>query len=327
MMTPLNDRLTAEGYRASRRYTRRYAKSFYFASFALPKSKRRAAYAIYAFCRFADNLVDDATMEAGGDGPVRTIQGLRDQLNFVYTHSVRMDPKFLAFRETVVRYRIPQAYFEDLLTGVEMDLTKTRYANFAELQRYCYHVASVVGLIMARVFGYREDMALVHAGELGTGMQLTNILRDVKEDYARGRVYLPQDELRHFGVSERDLASGRMNEHIRALLAFQAGRARSYYVKAADGIPMLTNDGSRFCVRLMSHIYAGILQDIRAHDYDVFNRRAFVPLRKKLWIAILAGSTKDALGESETPEEENTRVSEATGTPQELLAAVPQQQA
>jgi phytoene synthase len=165
---------------------------------------------------------------------------------------------------------------------MEMDLDVTRYADFAELDRYCYRVAGVVGLMMTHVFGYRSDRCLPNALALGTAMQLTNILRDIAEDYRMGRVYLPQDELWRFGVEESDLARGRVDDLFRALMRFQIERARRYYEESEAGIPWLIGDSSRLTVRVMGRLYGGILGAIERLDYDVFRARARVSTPRKL---------------------------------------------
>ena len=274
--------------RACRSYTRHYAKSFYFSSHVLPRAKRDAAYAVYAFCRYADNVVDATDASAWSGSGLGDLDLLRAQLEHVYNRDYRMDPRLLALRHTVETYGIPKRYFLDLLEGVEMDRTRNRFENFEELDVYCYRVASVVGLIMTHIFGVTGQEAYVHAAELGTAMQLTNILRDVAEDLRLDRVYLPQDELRAHGLCESDLRDGIVDDRMRAFLGAQIARARRYYASAELGLPMITNDGSRFCVRLMLDTYSGILTDIERHEFDVFTRRAHVPLRRKLAIALRA---------------------------------------
>jgi phytoene synthase len=197
-----------------------------------------------------------------------------------------MDGKLLALREIVFTYRIPESYFTDLLRGVEMDLTKNRYRTFLELKEYCYCVASVVGLMMTKVMGVSDDSALQNAEDLGTAMQLTNILRDIREDAAMGRIYLPQEELDRFGYSEQMLKNGVMNEEFRELMRFQVQRAREYYGKGELGIPFITNDGSRFCAALMGRTYGAILDRIEDRDFDVYSSRVFVPTRQKVMIAL-----------------------------------------
>lgn len=277
-----------ENYRQCKLYTRYHAKSFYFSSHVLPAEKRFAAYAVYAFCRYADEIADNAAAVNDIPQAQRRLDDLRNQLRYVYASSPLMDKKLLAFRDTVLRYEIPLEYFSDLIRGVEMDLTKHRFATFEELKEYCYCVASVVGLIMTKIFGATSDEALCYAADLGTAMQLTNILRDVGEDEQRGRIYLPQEELSRFGYSEDALQRGVINDNFLRLIKFQIERAREYYASAERGIPMLTNDGSRFCVRLMSRTYAHILDSIEANGYDVYTKRAFVPVTKKIMLAMRA---------------------------------------
>lgn len=275
-------------YLQCREYTRRHAKSFYFASQVLPEAKRNAAYAIYAFCRYADNIVDAGNTNNDNTRALRRLSALRDQLRYAYTHSPQMDPKLHAFRDTVMTYRIPQTYFLDLLRGVEMDLSKSTYRTFEELCEYCYCVASVVGLMMTRVFGSTHPDAERHAIDLGIAMQLTNILRDVGEDQRMGRCYLPESELEWFGYTREDLDAGVINHAFRELMSFQVRRARDYYALGEAGVSLLTNDGSRFCVRLMSGTYSGILDEIIANDFDVFTRRAYVTFPRKLGLGLRA---------------------------------------
>jgi phytoene synthase len=271
-------------YDEARRYTRTHAKSFYFASHVLPREKRRAAYAVYAFCRFADNVADEWSETDRKAG----LDLLRIQLHRVYAGSDEMDAGLQSFRETVERYAIPEEYFLDLFRGMEMDLVRSRYETFAELEDYCYCVASVVGLIMAKVFGVTAPEADRHARDLGTAMQLTNILRDIREDLGRDRVYLPKDELRAFSVSTEELQQGILTPQFTSLMAMQVARARDYYASGRDGLKYIPDDGSRYCARLMSDIYSGILERIEWQSYDVFSRRAMVPVWEKLRIAARA---------------------------------------
>ena len=275
-----------DGYESCRIETKEHAKSFYFASHVLPEEKRLAAYAVYAFCRHADDIVDRSATRADREAAGQHLDILRAQLDSLYSRSGTVDRKFLALRDTVFRYQIPREHFLDLLRGVEMDLTKRRYASFSELREYCYCVASVVGLMMTRIFGVADDRAYEHAVELGIAMQLTNILRDVGEDFRLGRIYLPADEREQFQYSEEDLSRGVVNEHFRALMVFQIARARDYYARADAGIPFLTDDGSRYCVKLMSGIYGEILGAIEENGYDVYSNRVHVPTRSKLSLAV-----------------------------------------
>ena len=271
----------AGSFEEARRYTRRHARSFYFASHVLPRWKREAAYAVYAFCRFADTVAD----EWQGPEQIAGLDLVRSELRRVYGGTDDIDPGLTVFRETVLRYAIPEEYFLDLFRGMEMDLDEKRYETFGELREYCYCVASVVGLMMSRVFGVTDPEADGHAKDLGTAMQLTNILRDIGEDLGRGRVYLPQEDLRRAGVTEEDLLQGRVTRNFRALMEMQIARARRYYESGRAGLRFLPDDGSRYCVRLMADIYSGILDRIEWQDYDVFSNRAAVPTWQKLKIA------------------------------------------
>jgi len=276
--------LEARGARLCRRITRHYAKTFYFASACLPRATRGHAYAVYGFCRWADNGVDDAR---DCDEAAARLDEARSALDQAYGNSTDVAPGLLAFRRTVQARGIPRHLFDDLLDGMAMDLDILRYPDFAALDLYCYRVAGVVGLMMTHVLGYTSDRCIPNALALGTAMQLTNILRDVAEDYTLGRVYLPQEELARFGVVEADLASGRMTDSIRDLIRFQIDRARRYYALAEAGIPLLDGDPARLTVRVMGRAYAGILGAIERQDLDVFRGRARVSTPRKL--ATLAG--------------------------------------
>jgi phytoene synthase len=266
-----------------RLYTRHYAKSFYFASFLLPKEKRYAAYSIYAFCRYADNIVDMA--DKGANGKVeRRINSLLKNLDETYSNKSLETIVFSAFANTVKKYEIPKYYFTELIEGVGMDIKTRRYETFTELETYCYKVASVVGLIMSEIFGYSDSAALQYAVHLGKAMQLTNILRDIHDDYKMGRVYIPQDELAKFGYSGQDIKDKIINNNFISLIKYQIERARLYYSLAEKGIPYLTDDGSRTTVVLMHKIYSGILDKIEQKGYNIYSGRAFVNRSEKLSI-------------------------------------------
>ncbi len=270
--------LEARGARVCRRITREYARTFYFASACLPRPTRAHAYAIYGFCRWADNGVDDACDRAEA---ALKLAGAREALDLAYSGRPTA-PGLAAFRRTVRERSVPRHLFDALLDGMEMDLDVMRYASFAELELYCYRVAGVVGLMMTHVFGYRSASCFPDALALGTAMQLTNILRDVAEDYRMGRVYLPQDELARFGIDEAQLAEGRVDDAFRGFMRFQVDRARRYYERAEAGIPWLVGDSSRLTVRVMGRVYGGILGAIERQGFDVFQARARVATPRKL---------------------------------------------
>lgn len=264
-----------------RDYTRAFAKSFYFSSFLLPKSKRAAAYAIYTFCRYADNIVDIHGKHIN-PGIRRQFDELIEFLDSIYGEGDLKDRNFSAFAQTVKKYSIPKKYFIELIEGVCMDTEHSRYDTFAELENYCYKVASVVGLIMTEIFGYSHKAALPYAVYLGKAMQLTNILRDIQEDYMMNRIYLPQEELKWFEYSEHEIDRRVINDNFHMMMRFNIDRARTYYELASHGFPYLTNDGSRTTVVLMYKIYSGILNEIENCGYDVYSGRRFVSTAQKL---------------------------------------------
>ncbi|MDC0710439.1 phytoene/squalene synthase family protein [Stigmatella sp. ncwal1] len=303
-------RLVSQGYRWSREVTRHHAKSFFFASYLLFGERRKAAFALYAFCRRLDDMVDEGGEGGAPEDLKSRLERARQRVAEVYlpmpelaapglespaqrlmsaqAQSSWHEGEFAALKHCIHRFRIPEQPFQDLISGMEMDLTKHRYATFEELDLYCYRVAGVVGLMLTPVLGCTDERAVAHAADLGRGMQLTNILRDVREDLERGRVYLPSSELASFGLSEEDLRSGRVEDRWRSFMRFQISRARGYYASAAAGLPYLQGLGSRRMVRLMGGIYGDILRVIEARDYDVFSARAYVPGRRKLALALAA---------------------------------------
>lgn len=266
--------------------TRHHAKTFYFASHVLPAQKRSDAYAVYAFCRYVDDQIDLVPDEAAR---LRAFAGLEHVLHNAYQTENAQEtslPWMISFREAIRRRAIPIAYFEDLLKGVEMDRGKVRIETWNELERYCYHVASVVGLIMVHVLAEPSPELLKPARNLGTAMQLTNILRDIREDWERDRLYLPLDELQKFGLTAEDIAQQRVDDAFRAMMRFQIDRARAFYRDADPGIAALPNDGSRFCARLMSTVYGAILDEIERIDYQVYRGRVSVSFTRKFWLAL-----------------------------------------
>jgi len=274
----------ADGFSAARAITKQHAKTFYFASLFLPEEKRPAAYAVYALCRISDDTVDaDSSSTVAVAKNLSRIQG---SLNAVYDGSPLTDDLLIAFKQTVATYAIPKLYFDELIDGMYMDLKKHTYEDFDELYRYCYKVAGVVGLIMLKIFGSNNPAAETHAVQLGVAMQLTNILRDIREDFQRGRVYLPQNELEKFGLSSDSLSNGVVDAAFKSFMQLQISRARDYYEQSAAGIRMITDSRSRFVVCAMKDMYAGILSAIEKIDYDVFRARAHVSSAGKIAAAL-----------------------------------------
>ena len=271
-----NNRVRA-GFLAARNITKKYAKTFYLASLFLPREKRNASYVLYSICRLSDESVD-----ASGDAQkLQRLEALRHDIKSAYEGRASLHPLFMTFQRTIIKYALPQQYFDELLAGMSMDLVKNRYATFDELYEYCYKVAGVIGLIMIQVFGYTDEQAKARAIQLGIAMQLTNILRDIQEDYARGRVYLPADEMEAFGINETHLAQKAVNENVKRFLQFQIARARTYYASALQGVGFINNRNSRMVILAMADMYSGILDKIEENNYDVFSWRAHLCLGEK----------------------------------------------
>ncbi len=246
--------------------TAQNSRSFSLASALLPEPQRRATRALYAFCRTTDDIVD----RPSGDIP----QALSDWSGQALSGMPPGDnPVALAWTDTTAHYQIPQQYAQQLIHGVERDLYQTRYDTFADLAKYCYGVASTVGLMSMHIIGFAGDEAIKYAVKLGVALQLTNILRDVAEDWQNGRLYLPQEELADFGLAEADIAAGVVTERWRRFMQFQIDRTHQLYAEAWPGIAMLAPAG-RLAIAAAAEFYRGILHDIAAHDYDVFSRRA-----------------------------------------------------
>lgn len=280
-----------DGFKEAKILTKKSAKTFYFASRFLPKDKQNAAYAIYAVCRITDDIVDNNEILSGS----MSLSAIREKIEFVYNRIKLTDSILLAFRETVNKYKIPKKYFDELIEGMCMDLNKNRYENFNELYIYCKRVAGMIGLIMLKIFGSHNQEAEKYAVDLGIAMQCTNILRDIKEDFERGRIYLPEDEMKRFNVSENHIAEEEVDRDFISLLKFQIDRAREYYENSAKGLTMINSVMSRVVVCMMKDLYAGILHSIENIGYNVFSQRAHVNSAGKLVIALKVLMKKEYL--------------------------------
>jgi phytoene synthase len=270
----------SSSYSWCERLARRQAGNFYHAFRLLPAPSRRAMCALYAFMRVADDLTDGPqaiTEKRLALADWR--QQLDAALSGVYYH-----PLHPAFHHTVERYGIPRRYLEDVLDGVGMDLDTNHYDTFDDLYRYCYRVASAVGLACIHIWGFQDERALRYAESAGIALQLTNILRDLAEDAARGRIYLPGEDLERFGYSADDLEQGRYDERFRSLMRFQVERARSYYEGAAPLTEHLDPTG-RAVFLVMLRTYRGLLETIVQREYDVFNGRIRLSRLRKMWLA------------------------------------------
>lgn len=263
--------------------------NFYYSFLVLPPEKRRAIVAVWDFCRAVDDAVDEA---GGGDGDAAAaLARWREELAKCFDRQQPDTAQGRALQPFVDRFELPRSAFDALIEGVEMDLRTRRYATFGELYEYCIRVASAVGLMCVEIFGYRNPASRQYAIELGVALQLTNILRDIPGDFARGRLYVPQEDLAASGCREEDLAAeiatagrGVQSPAVKRVLAMQAARARKYYNRARAVLPR--EDARRMvAAEIMSAVYRGILDRIQASDYDVFSRVIRVPRPRRALIA------------------------------------------
>ena len=272
--------------------------SFYYSFLVLPAEQRRAIVAVWDFCR----AVDDAADEARAGEEEREVRRWRDELARCYAGGTPETPQGRALQPLIAVFGLPRSAFDALIEGVEMDLHPRRYDRFQDLYEYCIRVASAVGLLCVEIFGCRDQGSRQYAIDLGVALQLTNILRDVPGDFARGRVYIPREDFVRFGCTEADLAAeiaeagrGVRSPAVRQLLAFQAGRARDYYARADAALPRA--DARRLvAARIMSAIYRGILRRIVRSDYDVFSRVIRVPRPQRALIAAAVWSRSVVTG-------------------------------
>ncbi len=288
VISELDDQSLQSAYSHCRSITKKHAKTFYMATRFLPNHKQRSIFAIYGLCRYLDDLVDEAEdlIEHHEISHLEIYERLdifKNNLVDSYKGINQNDPILIAFSDTLKRYEISLELPLLLLEGVKMDLQKSRYNTFDELYDYSYKVASVVGLMTSEVFGYTNKKALDYAVDLGIAMQLTNILRDVGEDLARDRIYLPADELEEFGIRRDSLLSKEKTPEFCEFMSFQIERARRYYIEADKGILMLDQD-SRLPVLLARENYSRILDKIEENNYNVFEERAYLNSAEKLSI-------------------------------------------
>ena len=256
-----------KAYACANRITAAHSKSFYIASGLLPEEKRSAIRALYAFCRTVDDIVDLSSRK-DGDLELNYWRQVVQKADFTEDDQVAA-----AWVDTLARYQIPGRFALQLIEGVARDLSQTRYETFDELATYCYGVASTTGLMSMHIIGFTDNAAVPYAIKLGVALQMTNILRDVGEDYRNGRLYLPREELDFYGVRESDIAAGKVTHAWRNFMEFQIGRTRQLYAESWKGLKFLHPDG-RLAIGAASVFYAGILDDIERHHYDVFKRRA-----------------------------------------------------
>jgi len=271
----------AESQDHCRNVAKSRARNFYYSFVLLPPEKKNAMCAMYAFMRYCDDLSDEP-------GATRTaIDRWRDALTEALAGRPDSNPTWPAFLDAVERYSIPHEYFFDMIEGVASDLETRSIGTFDELYGYCYRVASVVGLTTIHIFGFTSPEALPLAEKCGIAFQLTNILRDIREDAGLGRVYLPAEDLARFGVSPEDLGSARRTDRFGALMDFETERARSYYRESAPLLGMIEPD-SRPALWALIRIYSRLLDRIMESHYDVLVRRISLSAVEKSWIVLRA---------------------------------------
>jgi 15-cis-phytoene synthase len=283
-------------YKYCESVTKNHAKSFYFSAKFLPKHKQRPIYALYALCRHVDDEVDEAEVSSEAEA-IAAVERWKLKLEAVYEgkskntqgENIEQNLVLFAWEDLLKTYKIPQKLPLELMQGVLMDTHTNRYETFDELYIYCYRVASTVGLMSSEIFGYEKPETLEYAEALGIAMQLTNILRDIKEDAAMNRIYLPKEDLQRFGISEEEIFDSVFDAKFVEFIKFQIARARDYYSKCLLGIPLLEKD-TRFCVLLAARIYGRILDEIEKQEYNVFKVRAHttklqkISLIPKIWL-------------------------------------------
>ncbi|HQV08873.1 MAG TPA: presqualene diphosphate synthase HpnD [Thauera sp.] len=254
--------------------------SFYYSFMFLPAERRQAITALYAFCREVDDVVDECHDLSLAQ---TKLEWWRQEVGRVY-NGTPTHPVGLALKDVIKGFRLPQEQLLEIIDGMAMDLSQTRYLDFKGLQLYCYRVASVVGLLAAEIFGYQDRQTLKYAHDLGLAFQLTNIIRDVGEDARRGRIYLPIEDLQRFNVPAKDLLEARYSEQFRALMAFQAERAEKFYDQAFAQLPAVDRKAQRPGL-VMAAIYRTLLREIAADGFMVLDRRTSLTPLRKVWLA------------------------------------------
>lgn len=254
--------------------------SFYYSFLFLPPEKRRAITALYAFCREVDDVVDECS-----DAQIASakLAWWRTEVANLYAGKPQ-HPVMLALRPHVASFAITGGRLNEIIDGMEMDLSQTRYLDWAGLERYCYRVASVVGIIAAGIFGYRDTRTLEYAKELGIAFQLTNIIRDVGEDARKNRIYLPMEDLKSFGVPAADILSAKESAQFASLMGFEARRAKSYYESALQALPRADRRAQRPGL-IMARIYRSLLEEIERDGFHVLTQRTSLTPLRKFWIA------------------------------------------
>ena len=280
-------------YSHCEKITRNSAKNFFYAFQVLPKEKRRAIYVIYSFCRICDDIAD------GHLSKKLKFQKL-EKISEIFKNTSLQTPAmqnqvFLALEDVISKYKIPKKYFTEFVDGMVMDQKMNRFANFSELELYCYRVASVVGLMCIEIFGYKgnKNEVFEYAKKLGIAMQLTNIVRDIKDDIKRNRIYIPQSEMLEFGYEETQLKEFKYSENFYALMAFQIQRIRSFFDGSSE-LNQHINEDSQSCINILRTLYLKILDKIEESDYKLYgpeislSKREKITIMLSLWIGHIA---------------------------------------
>jgi 15-cis-phytoene synthase len=279
-MTPLS---VADAQAYCTTITKKSGSNFYYSFLFLPRQRRAAMYTVYAFCKQVDNAVDEPP---AGSNPKEELRRWQAELEAAYQGTPTF-PVTISLAHHVRQLSIPQAYFEELVKGVEMDLVASRYASFQDLSLYCYRVASVVGLICLHIFGPTSARAQDYAVSLGMAFQLTNILRDIGTDAAQGRIYLPQEDLKQFGCTDQSILQRQESTELRTLLHFEAAKALEYYAKAQAAFEDLSAHDQRALTvsEIMRAVYFRILQQIEKPKHRIFGPRARLAMSRRLALA------------------------------------------
>jgi phytoene synthase len=276
-------------YEASRRLNATHGRTYYLATLLLPPAKRPYVHALYGFARYADEIVDRLDPAQSADARAERFEGWSAQVRLDLERGTSADPICRALIDTIARWSIPIGLFDEFLASMRLDLTVTQYENDADLAHYMRGSAAVIGLQMLPILGAANDtvdpeVLAARAADLGVAFQLTNFLRDVGEDLRRGRIYLPQESLRRFGVDRARLERGVVDDAVRALLRYEVARTRSIYARAIEGIPLVAAT-SRPCLSTAVTLYGAILTEIEQADYDVLSRRVSVGARRRATVA------------------------------------------
>ena len=266
---------------ARRQFERAAGSNFYYSFLLLPSAKRKAIKDVYAFCRLLDDIVDE---DPTGRDPAAELQYWRDEIEACY-QGCPVSEFGERLMGSILEFMLPKQAFLDLVEGMEMDLRWHSYQTFPDLREYCYRAASAVGLICIEIFGYESARTREYAVNLGIALQLTNILRDLKEDIGRGRIYLPLEDLERFGYREQDLRANLYNAPFIELMKFERARAASYFSKAAASLPE-TDRASMFAAEIMCAIYREMLDQMPDIQFDVFRNRVSVTKSRRLRIAL-----------------------------------------